>query len=127
MPTFYIDGDTLENATSVYTDAALTTLASDGFYSVDGIAREQSSGKLLPVQQCPSCSSVYSVNDCSNATTYYINNDNTYKVGEVIRYTVNGQGATVRCGTITGFSNVAATATRFGGGSYDCNDPIYCP
>lgn len=59
MANYYIDGTTLNNATAVYMDAALTTCAPNGFYS-DGISsREQvSQGSgcvLLPPQPCPTC------------------------------------------------------------------------
>lgn len=59
MSNFYIDGTTLNNATAVYDDAALTICATAGFYS-DGItSREQvingSNCYLLPPQPCPSC------------------------------------------------------------------------
>ena len=56
MPTtYYLDGATLLNSTSVFTDAAQTTCAADGQYS-DGInVREQVNCVLLPSQVCPSC------------------------------------------------------------------------
>jgi hypothetical protein len=53
--TYYLDGPSLASATAVYTDAALTTKAPDGFYSNETIVREQSSGLLLPQNDCPSC------------------------------------------------------------------------
>ena len=53
--TYYFDGTTLANATSVYTNASLTTLAPDGFYSDAGIVRQQLNGILLNTQTCNSC------------------------------------------------------------------------
>lgn len=53
--TYYLNAPSLGSATSVFDDAGLTTLASDGFYSDGVIAREQVSGVLLPQQSCPSC------------------------------------------------------------------------
>ena len=53
--TYYLDGDTLLDATAVYTDIQLTTKASDGFYSSGTDVREQVSGLLLPPTTCPSC------------------------------------------------------------------------
>ena len=53
--TYYIDGASLSSATAVYTDTNLTTKATDGYYSVGGNVRQQSSGLLLPVQTCPTC------------------------------------------------------------------------
>lgn len=55
MATFYIDGTTLSNSTAVYTNAAMTLCATDGFYSDGVIVREQVSCALLPAQTCPSC------------------------------------------------------------------------
>jgi len=55
MATFYIDSDDFLTATAVYTTATLVTKASDGFYSDGKAYREQSSGLLLPVAECPSC------------------------------------------------------------------------
>jgi hypothetical protein len=56
MAIYYLNGTTLENSTSIYTDAALTTCASDGFYADgSGIVRELSGCILGPVQTCPTC------------------------------------------------------------------------
>jgi hypothetical protein len=55
MPNFYIDGASFSNSTSVYTDAALTVCAADGFYSDGIISRELVGCILLPAQVCPSC------------------------------------------------------------------------
>tara|TARA_Y100000004_G_C8866674_1_gene391430 strand:+ start:62 stop:241 length:180 start_codon:yes stop_codon:yes gene_type:complete len=53
--TYYLDGPTLATATAVYTDAATTTPAADGWYSDGTISREQTSGLLGIVQTCPTC------------------------------------------------------------------------
>lgn len=53
--TYYLDAETLEAATAVYTDAALTTKATDGWYKEGFVVREQSSGALLPNSDCPQC------------------------------------------------------------------------
>lgn len=53
--TYYLNGPSLGSSTAVFLDAALTTLAPDGFYS-DGVnSREQVGGVLLPQQICQSC------------------------------------------------------------------------
>tara|TARA_Y100001937_G_scaffold128393_1_gene204380 strand:- start:8984 stop:11125 length:2142 start_codon:yes stop_codon:yes gene_type:complete len=58
---FYIDGPSFEEATTVFSDAALTTCAPNGFYQIGGIVREQVDcvaglgGRLLPQTACPSC------------------------------------------------------------------------
>ena len=59
--TFYIDNPSFEKATTVFSDAALTTCAPNGFYQMGGIVREQVDcvaglgGRLLPAEDCPSC------------------------------------------------------------------------
>jgi hypothetical protein len=53
--TYYIDAETLEEASAVYLDAELNTLAEDGFYSDSNISREQVEGALLPSVECPTC------------------------------------------------------------------------
>jgi len=55
MATFYINGTTLSNSTSVFNDANLTSCATDGFYSDGTIVRQQASCSLLPIVQCPEC------------------------------------------------------------------------
>lgn len=53
---FYINGANLASSTAVFSDAALTVKASDGFYS-DGVnVREQSGGILLASSVCEECS-----------------------------------------------------------------------
>ena len=61
--TFYIDNPSFEKATTVFSDAALTTCAPNGFYQMGGIVREQVDcvaglgGRLLPAEECPTCGS----------------------------------------------------------------------
>ena len=59
--TYYLDAPSLSSASVIYTDANLTTVAPDGFYSDGVISREQASGSLLPQQACPSCNSEFLV------------------------------------------------------------------
>lgn len=47
MADFYINADTFDLATSIYVDIALSTLAPDGFYSMDNGYRQQVGGVLL--------------------------------------------------------------------------------
>ena len=49
----FIDGETLAQATAVYTDSSLTTLAADAYYSDLSITREQLNGKLGAAVTCP--------------------------------------------------------------------------
>lgn len=51
----FLDGTDLNNSTAVYDDVALTTKASDGYYSNGAIVREQVNGLLLPAASCPAC------------------------------------------------------------------------
>jgi hypothetical protein len=55
LGSYYIDAPTFELATAVFTDAALSTCAPDGFYSNGIIVRQQVSCSLLPAVACPSC------------------------------------------------------------------------
>jgi len=53
--TYYLNAPSLGSATAVFTDAAMTTCAPDGFYSDGVIVREMVSCVLLPQQTCPTC------------------------------------------------------------------------
>jgi hypothetical protein len=52
---YYLNGPDLPSSTTVYTDALLTTPAPDGWYSANGITREQILGVLQEVVDCQSC------------------------------------------------------------------------
>ena len=84
--TYYLNGPSLGSATAVFTDAALTVCAADGFYSEGVIVREQVSCVLLPQQTCLSCSV-----PCGEAISlsgvegvYYLNVDLGATTGAVI-------------------------------------------
>lgn len=53
--TFYLDAPSLSTATVIYSDAALTTVAANGYYSDGSIMRQQLAGVLLPPVICPAC------------------------------------------------------------------------
>ena len=53
--TYYLDGEDLQSATAVYTDATLLTKAADGWYSIGGIVRQQIDGLLQANVLCTSC------------------------------------------------------------------------
>lgn len=53
--TYYINANSFEEATAIYTDAELNTLAADGFYSDSDVSREQEGGILLPSKECLTC------------------------------------------------------------------------
>lgn len=52
---YYLNAPSLGSATAVFTNAALSVCAADGFYSDGVIVREQVDCVLLPQQTCPSC------------------------------------------------------------------------
>lgn len=52
---YYFNGTSFATATAVFTDAGLTTLAADGYYSNAGIVRQQLNGVLLNAQDCDNC------------------------------------------------------------------------
>jgi hypothetical protein len=53
--TFCFDGANFAQATSLYTDSALTNLAPDGYYAQGTISRRQLNGVLLAPAACSSC------------------------------------------------------------------------
>lgn len=54
---YYLNAPSLASATSVFSDAALTICAPDGFYSDGSIVREMVGCVLLPQQVCAECCS----------------------------------------------------------------------
>lgn len=52
---YYFNGNSFAQATSVFTDSDLTTLAPDGYYSNAGIVRQQLVGVLLSPETCSAC------------------------------------------------------------------------
>ncbi len=52
---YYLDGPTFASAVGVYTDAALTVPAANGYYSLGGVVRQAIGGVLQAQQSCPSC------------------------------------------------------------------------
>jgi hypothetical protein len=89
MALYYLDGSTLSDSTAVYTDAALTTCAADGFYSDGTIVRELSGCLLLPAQTCPSCNI-----PCSEFITH-LGSDGLYNVAVNVGGTPADVGAIV--------------------------------
>ena len=84
--TFYLDAPSLSTATVVYSNAALTTVAANGFYSDGSIVREQASGALLPPVICPSCSTPCGSTISANSSqgVYYLNTNLGSPTGAVI-------------------------------------------
>jgi hypothetical protein len=84
--TYYLNGPSLGSATAVFTNAALTVCAANGFYSDGVIVREQVSCVLLPQQTCPSCSVPCggTINANGNQGVYYLNVNLGAPTGAVI-------------------------------------------
>lgn len=59
---YYLDGATFASAIGVYTDAALTVAAPNGYYSQNGIVRQQTGGVLAAQENCPGCG--FEINLC---------------------------------------------------------------
>lgn len=55
MPTYFLNGSSLATSTAVFDDSDLTICSADGWYSADGIVREQVGCVLLPASNCPIC------------------------------------------------------------------------
>lgn len=53
--TYYIDAESFEEASAIYTDSDLSVIADDGFYSDGNISREVLNTVLLPAAECESC------------------------------------------------------------------------
>ena len=85
----YIDGQTLADATAVYTDANLNVLAPDAYYSDQTITRQQLGGKLGAAVTCPTCSGAPSAGPTSTVTQNVVDNI----VGTLgVDYTLSGSG-----------------------------------
>jgi hypothetical protein len=53
--TYYLNGPSLVTATAIFTDAALTICAADGYYSDGSFVRQLSGCVLISDVSCPSC------------------------------------------------------------------------
>jgi hypothetical protein len=86
IDTYYINSNSFLTATSIYTDAALTTFAPDGFYKDCGVVRQLVSGVLSEPIACPTCAAACDAN-------YAMPNQGVYTT-------------TVDLGPVTGVSSV---------------------
>lgn len=100
--TYYLNAPTLATATAVFTDAALTTCAPNGYYSDGAITRQQVGCVLQIAQNCPSCciftftttalvqsSSTAACTQAIDTNYYYQTNDcldNGLAVGDLVFY-----------------------------------------
>lgn len=106
--TYYFDGVNFSSATALYTDAALTSLAPDGFYSQNGIIRQQSNGILLNAQPCAACQT-----PCGSGVSASISNQPGYfnadidvasDLGAVVMYFY--MGGIIPDGVLATFNNI---------------------
>jgi len=106
--TYYFDGINFSSATALYSDAALTTLAPDGFYAQNGIVRQQTGGLLLNAQSCTSCAvacgSGISASNASQPGYYNADIDVANSIGAVVVYFY--MGSSVPDGVLATFNNV---------------------
>ena len=98
---YYIDTFNFADATAVYTDAALTTFAADGFYQMGGLtARQQVSGILKAAESCPSCSkpspdpipsatNAFKITDIITGTQDHVILNNNFAVGQEVTTSIN--------------------------------------
>jgi len=119
---YYIDTFNFADATAVYTDAALTTFAPDGFYQMGGVtARQQVSGVLDPPQDCPSCSkpspdptpaanNAFKITDTVTGVQDHVILNNNFSVGQQITTSINAN-----CWLIDALAVNSTTNTDTGG------------
>lgn len=137
---YYLNGATLASSTYLYTDAALTTPAPQGFYSEGGLYREviDATGQLGPLNSCQSCASscpVSITNDMPGPGLYSLEVDLGTTTGAVIitftpRTTPHGILSTFQGTTYNALSSPVdgyhaapnpARATYLGDGSDACS------
>lgn len=134
---FYLNGPTLSTATCIFTDAAMTNCANNGYYSDGTTVRELVNCVLLPEQKCSQCG-----NYCNNTYNlsgyqglYILNIDTSNALGAIIikfdpQYTADGIKAIFNGNVYNKLSSpafglieggVANEATYFGVSGYSCS------
>jgi len=89
LGTYCFDGLNFSQASALFSDASLSVLADDGYYSQGGIVRQQLNGVLLKANACGSCSI-----SCGNGVSvsisqngfFDINFDVGNSIGAVVAY-----------------------------------------
>ena len=139
--TFYMDTDSFETATALWTDATLHTKAADQFYQLGNLVRQQDGGLLSASTTCeacgtaiPLCSSTTSVVDlCCTGCTYSSYSSSLMKstrgeacaLSQTETYYHNGAGATPVVNDFV-FANSTGTALLSAGYySLDATSVIY--
>jgi len=84
--TFYLDAPSLSTATVIYSNAALTVVAPNGYYSDGSISRQQLAGVLLPPVTCPVCAVPCggTINGSGSQGIYYLETDLGTSTGAVV-------------------------------------------
>ncbi len=84
--TYYLDSPSFSSATVVYSNATLTVVAPNGYYSNGTIVRYQSSGVLMPQQNCPSCATPCggTINANGNQGVYYLDTELGEDTGAIV-------------------------------------------
>ncbi len=93
LGTYCFDGLNFSQASSLYTDSALTVLAADGFYSQGGVVRHQLNGVLLIAQACKTC--VPPAEPCGVGVTIPSGQQGYYNVDFDAGETVSDTGAII--------------------------------
>ncbi len=133
---YYLNGPTLETATSVFDDPDLTICAADGFYSNGVIVRQQINCLLTAIQTCPSCLLPCTTTIAASGGTgiYEVSFDTAGDLGAIIIYfnpqsIPDGIRATIGSSTvnevtaITDGYHASATVGNYtfvGNTSFDC-------
>jgi len=114
---YYIDTFNFADATAVYTDAALTTFAADGFYQMGGVtARQQVSGVLKPAEPCPTCTkpspdplppanNAFKITDIVTGTQDHVILDSNYSVNQEVTTSINSNCWLINSLAVNGTSN----------------------
>ena len=85
--TYYIDADDKNKVTGVFTDANMSTLASNGLYSLEnGVAYYINGGSFSGTITCPTCA--------ENCSTFNESGDNVFPNQELYNFPVELQSAT---------------------------------
>lgn len=116
----YIDAPDLISTRSIYTDAALTIKAPDGFYREGTNYRQMANGELLQAQPCPSC-------DLPPGTyLFYLStgelNDDAFCLANFVTstpvYTTDGDGTLASLLNADLYTDAGLTTPFDGGGLY---------
>jgi hypothetical protein len=94
---YFINGTSLQDATAVYTNEEMTTLAPTGLYSNGLISREQGLDGLGPATVCPTCSDVFCEENIAIEPTAPSKIQLDYKMGDTpgaIKITIVGVNST---------------------------------